>query len=203
MDKFWAWWALVFYILPVIIFLPLIRSRRRAVNSQLTEVALKYGGTVKSMIGIPYFVGFDLDGQPVSLSLAQAGRSSPAQTSLAADITFAQSALMWVGPPQSGAGDGRQIVLQEIETLRPDFDEGFVVQGNDDDLARAFLEGRIQDILLKWRPVNATFQLKDKRIRFTVYELIREEERLDEFISDSREIFGRLRELLREDRSGE
>lgn len=185
MDKFWAWWALIFYILPVFIAIPLIRRRRRGVNSLLTGIALKYDGTIKSIMGIPYYVGFELDGKPVSLSLSHSSRNSPAQTQLAAELSAPAALAVWIGPENKLITFGKRWGLQDIEVMRPDFDAKFLVRGPEEHRIREFLTPQIQELLLKWQSRQATLNVKDNRFRFIVYELIGDEALLEEFIEDA------------------
>ncbi|MCA9404255.1 MAG: hypothetical protein KC897_10770 [Candidatus Omnitrophica bacterium] len=191
MDKFWAWWALVFYILPVFISIPLIRRRRRGVNYLLTGVALRYDGAVKSIIGVPYYVGFDLDGIPVSLSLSHPGRRSPAQTSLAVEMDSPFAVEVGIGPGDGPPASGTRWGPQDIDVIRPEFDAEFIVRGPERDPVLRFLTEDLQSLFLKWRRQRVTLSVKNKSLRLTVFELIDEDERLDEFISDARTVIMR------------
>ena len=194
MDKFWAWWALVFYILPVMIAIPFIRKRRRGVNNMLTGVALRYGGAIKSIIGIPYYVGFELDGISLSLSLSHGSRNSPQQTLITSDLRMKMPVTLWVGPENNLAEFGKRLGLQDIEVMQPEFDKQFLVQGKDENFVRRLLDDKVQDLLLKWRDVHASLYIRDNKFRFTVYELIQDEERLDDLITDAHQLVQKISE---------
>lgn len=195
MDKFWAWWALIFYILPVVIVIPLVRRRRRVVNSLLTGVALRYNGTIKSMIGIPYYVGFDLEGVPVSLSLSHGSKNSPPQTLMTAEPALPVGTVISVAPEGTLAAFAKRWGLKDIEVMDPEFDRQFIIHGSDENLPRRFLQPDIRQVLLKWRDRDVSLRVTDGRMRFAIARLIEEDHDLDEFIQDGAALLSGLRAL--------
>ena len=143
---------------------------------------------MKSIVGVPYYVGFDLDGIPVSLSLSYPGRRSPAQTSLAVEMDSPFAVEVSIGAEDGLPAFGKRWGSQDIDIIRPEFDSDFVVRGPEKNPIREFLTADLQSLFLKWRRQRVTLSIKNKSLRFTVYELIDEDERLDEFISDARTV---------------
>ena len=195
MEKFWAWWALIFYILPLFIALPLIRMRRREVNSLLTGVALKYDGTIRSMVGIPYYVGFDIDGTAVSLSLSHRRRNSPPITLFSVELAMAPEWEMVITQEDAVSRLGKRLGKSDIEVTRPEFDDKFNVRGSDEPRVRSYLQPAVQDILLKWHGCDVVLEFRERHLRFVIYKMIKEDDRLDEFISDGAALLKAFRAL--------
>lgn len=192
MDKFWAWWALIFYILPVIIFVPLIRRRRYVVNSVLTGIAIKYDGAIKSLIGVPYYVAFQYHDVSWTLSLAHRSKSSPAQTSIVADLSGNTYSPLRIGPEDVFAQMGKKIGLKDVSIKNEDFDRQFILKGDDEVMIREFLNPTVREILMRRREQGVTFQLSQEECRFTVNELIDDEARIEDFIQDACHMVGNL-----------
>ncbi|MBZ0165385.1 MAG: hypothetical protein K8I00_01170, partial [Candidatus Omnitrophica bacterium] len=149
-------------------------------------------GTVKFILGIPYYVGFTLNGFPVGVSLSQGRRNSPARTSLVAEAPAIVPFSLWICPEGRDTALGQVAKMPEFKGMSAEFDSLFRVRGDDEHGARQFLTAEIQALLLKWHSRNVDVGFANNKFCFSVRELLNEENTLDDFIDDAGLLLARI-----------
>ncbi len=195
-ENFFAYFVLFFYLIPIMLVVPIIRKRRRFVNTLLEHQRMKRNGTVKKILGIPYYLEFPMDGQTVTLSLSHGSRNSPECSLFRVNMSSASDFVVTVRFEDAVTKFGKKFGLKDIQVMSPEFDEAFLVGGLDEHRVRAFLDTDVQHTLMDWKALKPSLTVSNKSLEFRVYQLIKDDETLDRFIDAGQKLLVKRREFI-------
>jgi len=90
---------------------------------------------------------------------------------------------------------GKKLGMQDIQIGRSEFDEKFMVKGNDEFFVRNFLTSNVQDKLLTLRSHKPVITLDDNGLMVNVPRVLKTEEAYDRLIDSALMIIDRLNEI--------
>ena len=90
---------------------------------------------------------------------------------------------------------GKKLGMQDIQIGSNEFDDQFMIKGNDEVFAVNLLTYRVQDKLLALRKLTPTVSLEENQLMVTVPSVLKKEEELDLLIETAFTIMERLEEI--------
>lgn len=191
-KNFLGVFALTFYIVPVVcalVIIPWRRRKMRGIAKLLTQQALKRDGTVKYMLGIPYYMEYDSDGVPITLSLSLATKKAAPEVKMSANVDFdpkITATISSIDPPAD-------VKKSSFKTDNPDFNAAFNCDVKNETKWRELLNAELQSVLLRWKRKRLHVSIRPTQVVMRLNESISDQEKLSQFLDGGEKLISNLK----------
>ena len=186
-NNFLGIFALTFYIIPVacaLIIIPWRRRRLKGIAKLLTQQALKREGTVKYMLGIPYYMEYDLNGVSVAVSISLATKKVLPEVKMSTKVDL--------NPELTGLiisrGTADEATGANFETDNADFNANFVCTVDHPAKWNDLMNSELQSLLLRWKRKRVRLSVTPTQLTLILNESMADQEDLTQFLDNGEKI---------------
>ena len=146
--------GVVFFVLPFLIVIPVVRMQNRKYESLFDTQKTKRNGKITKTLGIVSQLEYPLQGQSVKVRISRGGKNSPPTTSMTMPLNTMQKFTIYVGPEFVLSRWAKKLGMQDIQVMNPTFDDAFLVRSNNEAIIRQILDHETQKAFLTLKDLS-------------------------------------------------
>jgi hypothetical protein len=184
-------------VMAVLLFFLKYRQRHTNTLKEIFErQALKRNGEVVCVyFGLAMFLKFPFKDLTVMLRFSPGGKNAPPNTCVECRLNSNKDIHMHVYRENFFTKFGKKLGLKDIQTYNPEFDEAFVISGNDESLLPSVLDHEVQYALLQLKDKNPQVYVSNDQFKLIVVGVPKEEHEYDLIIDSGLTILKRIKEV--------
>ena len=184
----------IWIIIIVIIVIAIIYSMRRHSNIKriFESQALKRNGTIKGRF-MNSTLTFSHQDHTVTVSTYPGSKHQSAYTRVVTDVNNPKEHKMKIYGESWASGIGKKLGMQDIQIGTSDFDDRFMIKGNDEYFVVQLLTYNVQDKLLALRKNRPVVSLEHNQFMINVPKVLKAEEEYNLLIDTALLLIDRMK----------
>jgi hypothetical protein len=179
----------------IVILYFILTSQKKVIMGLYRQQAAKRNGKVKRhLLFFPKLILFD-QGREILIYQDPGSQNSPPTTHMKCTLDSMKEYKISIVPENALIKIGKSLGMKDIQIGNSEFDETFLVRGNDEMAVRTLLLPEIQESIIELEERYPTINIANKDFEFNISGWLKKEKQFDPFIEAGLKIIKKANEI--------